>query len=32
MLDLDFRFHLKQREEVVLKIVSGDLKPDIEHN
>jgi hypothetical protein len=32
MLDLDFRLHLKQREKVVSKVISGDLKPNVSHN
>jgi hypothetical protein len=32
MIDLNFRLHLKQREEVISKVVSGELRPNIEHN
>jgi hypothetical protein len=32
MRDLDFRLHLNQREEVISRVVSGELKPNVEHN
>jgi hypothetical protein len=32
MLDLDFRLHLKKREEVVHKVISGELQPNVAHS
>ncbi|XCN73337.1 MAG: hypothetical protein Q3M24_00860 [Candidatus Electrothrix aestuarii] len=32
MLDLDFKRHLKEREKVVSRVISGELKPNVAHN
>ena len=32
MLDLDFRIRLNDRQAVVQKVVSGELKPNVDHN
>ncbi|MCI5140328.1 MAG: hypothetical protein D3909_01005 [Candidatus Electrothrix sp. ATG1] len=32
MLNLDFKRNLQKREEVVLRVISGELKPNVAHN